>query len=191
MLAKLKLLGHVEGKNWGIALLLLALVLVLRFLPHPANFSPTTAAMFLAPFAIRQKWIAILVTGFAILLSDLKLGIYPGISFVYLSYFVIAALGLFQLHLQKGIGSTALKSFGFGINVLAGATAFFVISNLGVFFFGGLYPQTLEGFIECFVLAIPFFHKTLLAHIIYSVALIGLFVTAHAAVRAKLKSPQV
>lgn len=174
--------------RWIIFLILLAFAVSLRFFPHPANFSAMTAIMFLAPLAVRPAWLAAGIAALAILLSDLKIGIYPGISFVYLSYFFIAGLGFFQAHLQRTATSKGTKFFGLAVNLLAGATAFFVISNLGVWLYAGMYAQNLEGLVECFVLAVPFFHKTLAAHLFFSAGLATAFALAVAAVKAPQKS---
>ena len=50
---------------------------------------------------------------------------------------------------------------------LAGSIVFFIISNLGVFLLNG-YGYSIEGFIMCYVQAIPFFQTSLIADILFT-----------------------
>jgi hypothetical protein len=52
---------------------------------------------------------------------------------------------------------------------------FFVISNLGVWLFAGLYPMTIQGLETCFVMAIPFYKGTLLGALFYSSIFYGAY----------------
>jgi hypothetical protein len=60
---------------------------------------------------------------------------------------------------------------------LLSSILFFIITNLGVWITGGgwFYPKTLQGLIECYALAIPFFRNTLAGDLIYTTMLFGLF----------------
>ena len=51
---------------------------------------------------------------------------------------------------------------GFGGAVVAGATIFFLVSNLGNWF-AFMQPLTLEGLILCYVNGLPFFGQAILA----------------------------
>ena len=53
------------------------------------------------------------------------------------------------------------------------ALLFFMITNFGVWT-SGFYGYSIQGFIECYILAIPFFTNTLISTIIFSI-LIELF----------------
>ena len=50
---------------------------------------------------------------------------------------------------------------------LLGAIVFFVITNFGVWA-SGFYGYSLEGFIQCYTLAIPFFTHTIISTVIFS-----------------------
>ncbi len=45
---------------------------------------------------------------------------------------------------------------------------FFIISNFGVWFSDSLYAQNLDGLIECYIAAIPFYDESLLSTILFS-----------------------
>ena len=93
----------------------------------------------------------------SLLLSDLFLGLHATIPFVYASFVLIALLGL------------SVKKMGLGI-VLLSSTIFFLVSNFGVWFLH--YPLSIEGFIQCYTLALPFFLNTILGDLVYCALLI-------------------
>ena len=53
------------------------------------------------------------------------------------------------------------------MGALIGAVIFFVITNFGVWSLGS-YGYTIEGFISCYILALPFFGNTLISTIVFS-----------------------
>jgi hypothetical protein len=100
------------------------------------------------------------------LLSDLFIGLYENMIFVYASLLLIT----FAFHkISKKINFKNLFIYGF-----AGSLIFFIVSNFGVWALGGLgvndlaYEKSLEGLIECYILAIPFFGNTFLSTIIFA-----------------------
>ena len=52
-----------------------------------------------------------------------------------------------------------------------GATAFFVLSNLGVWALSSMYPRDGAGLIACYVAALPFFGATLVGDVLWTIAL--------------------
>ena len=118
-----------------------------RFLPHPPNFTPIAAIALLSSKGFNNRWIVFLIPISSLLLSDLFLGLHATIPFVYASFVLIALLGL------------SVKKIGLGI-VLLSSTIFFLVSNFGVWFLH--YPLSIEGFIQCYILALPFFLNTIL-----------------------------
>ena len=99
------------------------------------------------------------------LIADAFIGFYNNIFFVYGSLLLIITI---FYKISEKINSKNLFIFGF-----AGSLIFFIISNLGVWIIGDLYERNLNGLIECYFLAIPFFRNTLISTIFYSYA--GLF----------------
>ena len=86
--------------------------------------------------------------------------------FVYLSLLLI----VFIFHkISKKINFKNLFIYGF-----IGSLIFFIISNFGVWVLGGPgvfdipYEKNLNGLVECYVLAIPFFGNTFLSTLIFS-----------------------
>lgn len=138
-----------------------------RLLPHPLNFTPITA-MALAGGVYLDKKLALLLPIAALILSDLFLGFYPILFFVYGSFLVIGLIGLWLKSHKKPLpilGATIFSSI-----------LFFVVTNFGVWIVGPeMYPKTLAGLSECYVAAIPFFRNTVLGDMVYTGVLFGMF----------------
>jgi len=136
-----------------------------RLLPHSPNFAPITAlALFSGVYLRKQE--SLLVPIAALFLSDIVLGFYSGMIWVYGSFLIIAAMGIW-LRNHRDVLHIAGAT-------LAGSVIFFVVSNFGVWL-GILYPHTLSGFTACYVAAIPFFRNALTGDILYTAALFSLY----------------
>jgi vacuolar-type H+-ATPase subunit I/STV1 len=101
----------------------------------------------------------------ALFLSDLFIGFYADMAVVYGAFALTVCLG-FTLRRQR----SALRIVGASV---AGALLFFILTNLGVWAFGALYPKTPGGLVDCYFKAIPFFGNTLLSSLLYSAILFG------------------
>ena len=142
--------------------ILMILGILSRLVVHAPNFTPVVAIALFGAAYLDRKY-AVLLPVLMMMASDFVLGLHQVILFTWGALVVVAFLGL-QLRKNKTIGS------GLGFSLL-GAVVFFVISNFGAWLV--MYPRTLEGFVTCYVAAIPFFRSTLLSTVAYTVALIG------------------
>lgn len=151
-----------------------------RLLPHAYNFTPIGAiALFGAAYFANKKW-AIIVPLTALWLSDLYLNniVYS----VYYDGFTWFTGGFIYLYgsvlMIVFLGYVLLKKITFG-RVLGGALGasviFYMVSNFGVWIGSPMYPLTVEGFIACYIAAVPFFHYTIAGNVIYSAVLFGGF----------------
>ena len=147
---------------------LVILAVLSRLLPHPANFTPIGAlGLFAGAYLTRQS--AWLIPIAAMLISDLFIGLYHPVSmlFVYFGFAASAVIGrLFLFHKRSIVNLT--------VSALASAIIFFILSNFGTWLSGVLYPMTLNGLSECYVMAIPFFGNTLAGEFVYVVLLFGI-----------------
>ena len=148
---------------------LVILVVLSRLIPHPLNFTPIGAlGLFAGAYIVdRRIWMLPLV---ALLLSDFFIGFYEPIAmlFVYLGFALSAFLGRFMLSEKR-------TSYRLGGAAIASATLFFIVSNFGTWLTGMLYPVSIAGLIECYVMAIPFYGNTLMGDLFYVVVLFGTF----------------
>ena len=133
----------------------LGLILLYRLIPHPPNFTPVIAMALYLPIFFGLWSIPFLLLAFAI--TDYFIGFH---SLLIWTWGSLALVGLFSQYV-KNILSRLFATF-------LGAIIFFIISNFGVWYSGGLYDHTLEGLIKCYIMALPFFTNTLLSTIIFA-----------------------
>ncbi len=157
--------------------ILFALVLILfaafsRLIPHAPNFTPLISTALFAG-AYLQKRFAFLVPLAALLTSDLVIGFYDfgSMAFVYGSFLLIAAIGL---TMNSKVSAARIAGLS-----LVGAVLFFVVTNFGVWLLpNSMYPKTLAGLVECYIMAIPFFGNTVLSTLVYSAVMFGAYEAA-------------
>jgi len=149
-------LSKLEYFNIGIVITLI----FSRLIPHPPNFTPIISVAILSGFLFKNIYISFVVLLFSLLISDLFIGFYTNMIFVYISILVIA------LTYFKNINKINYKKL-FLIS-LTGSLIFFIISNFGVWLLGSMYQKNIHGLVKCYFLAIPFFKNTLLSTIFYS-----------------------
>ena len=159
------------AKRWIWVVLLLVTGVLSRWLPHPPNFTALFAVALFAGAVLPGPLALVLpvATAFA---GDAILGFHPGMYVLYLSLLPMTYLGQYLPPANKYPRTWLTWGF-FG---LLASVFFFIASNLEVWWFSGLYPHTEEGLISCFVLAIPFFHNTVLSTWLY---LGGFAICAH------------
>ena len=147
---------------------LMAIGVVARFLPHPANFSPVMALALFAGFYLPRKW-AIGLPIAVMFITDIFLGFYefPVMITVYLSFFLASGLGIWMKNKKNWllIGGGAIGS----------AIFFFLASNFAVWAFSPWYAKTIAGLSQCFILALPFFKNTLLSNVLYAGAFFAVY----------------
>ena len=148
---------------------LISLILILalaRLIPHPPNFTPIIAVALISGYFFKNINLSLLILLVAMLLSDLFIGFYENMIFVYASLLLIT----FVFHkISKKINFKNLFIYCF-----AGSLIFFIFSNFGVWALGSpgvldvAYEKNLSGLVECYILAIPFFGNTFLSTLIFA-----------------------
>ena len=126
-----------------------------RFLPHPPNFTPVIAMAFYLPIFFGMWCIPFVLLAFAI--TDFFIGFHSLLVWTWGGLALISLISKFS----NSILSRLFLSF-------VGAILFYIISNFGVWFSGSLYQHSIEGLIQCYIMALPFFTNTLLSTIIFS-----------------------
>ena len=133
-----------------------------RFIPHPPNFTSLLALSFYVPVFLGLSYLPILLIGF--IFTDLIIGFHGVTLFTWGSVILI---GLSSRFFAKGIFNRISGS-------LLGACLFFLITNFGVWSLGS-YGYTFDGFLLCYVLAIPFFVYSLISTFIFSGIIEGVY----------------
>lgn len=148
-------------KNLNLALLVLGLVVLgvlSRLSVHAWNFTILGGLALFSGALFVRKWVSILVMFTTLILSDILIGFHGQMPLVYLAFFMLCALGII-------LSNRPSRALVLGTSVL-GSLLFFVVTNFAVWFEGALYPQTLSGLIECYMMGIPFYQNQILGDVI-------------------------
>ena len=149
-----------------LAISILVVGILSRLVIHVPNFTPVIAlALFSGAYLKRGQ--AFVVPLLMFVISDIIIGFHSTFIFTWASAILIILIGK-GLQQRVGVKNVVMAS-------LLSSVVFFIVTNLGVWLVGGLYPLTLAGLTECFVLAVPFFHWELISALIYSVLFFGLY----------------
>jgi len=163
----------------AIAFSLIAIGISLRLLPHPANFAPITAIAIFGG-AVLPRRAAVWVPLAAMMVSDLFIGFYDIIWVTWACYAVIALASHYWLRtltLRRGVAVT-----------LSASLFFFIVTNFAVWAASGMYAHTWHGFIQCYIMAVPFFRNTLASDLVYTAVLFGLYALAGVGVQRAIKT---
>jgi len=150
-----------------LALGILILGIITRLVVHVPNFTPAIALALFGGFYLKKRQAIILPVAF-MAVSDIFLGYHSTMLFTWGSVGLIAALGFWGRQHKSWTTMAGTSLFS--------AVLFFVVTNFGTWLAGDhLYPLTLDGLKECYVMAIPFFRSTLLSTLIYSIVFFGAY----------------
>lgn len=143
-----------------------------RLLPHPYNFTPVAAIALFSGAQFDRKWLAFFVPLAALVLSDAVIGFYEFAQMLatYAGFAAVVCLG-FLIRRHQNFFSIASAT-------VAGAIAFFLITNCSLWINPSMYPKSFEGVMQGYVAGLPFFQNTLLSDIFYSALLFGGFALA-------------
>jgi len=138
---------------------------VARLLPHPSNVTPMTALAVFGGMCYRPRWVAFTLPLGAMLLSDCLIGFHALMPVVYGSFALVVALaaGQRQPHTSMRVAFTTAT----------GSVLFYLTTNFAVWTISGMYPRTLTGLLECYLMGLPFLRNALLGDLAYSAVLFG------------------
>ena len=153
-------------KNYFFPLCLILILSFSRLIPHPWNFTPVLATGIFAGFYFRQFYISLFIVMFSMFIGDLFLGFHSTMFFTYISLALAVVIGLFIKHFKF----TEILFSG-----LVSSVGFFIITNFGAWLTLEMYEKNFAGLLQSYVLAIPFFHNTLISTFLYLILLKLLF----------------
>jgi uncharacterized membrane protein len=148
-----------------LAISLIVIGILLRFIPHTANFTPVAAIAIFAGVYLNKKQ-ALIVPLLLMVLSDIFLGMHNVMLFTWGSFILVTLLGMWAKN-HKTVGgmiSTAVVS----------SFLFYMITNFGVWVMGW-YPLTAKGLLDCYILGLPFLRNFTAATLVYSVVFFGAY----------------
>lgn len=150
---------------------MLAMILVLigvlsRFLPHAPNVSPVAAIALFGAATLPNKRLALILPLALMIVTDLFFGLHDVVVFTWGSTVLISVIGL---SLKKTKKTTLILA-----GSLAASVLFFILTNFGVWL-AGWYPRTPAGLMDCFIVGIPFFRNFLASTLVYSTVFFGIY----------------
>jgi hypothetical protein len=171
-----------KNRQFNITLLAIAFIVVggilrMVFTGRFPNFSPVYAMALFAGVYFADKRLAFILPVLIMLLTDVALeviyqagwhgqpGFHKNMPFVYIGFLLTVFIGTF---LKNNVKPLPLAGAG-----LLSAIAFFIVSNFGVWINNG--DLTYSAFVKCFADAIPFFHYTLSATLLFGAVFFGAF----------------
>ena len=142
---------------FAVAFIILALSFS-RLIPHPWNFSPMIAAGIFSGFYFRQFYLGSFIIILSMFLGDIFLGFHNTMFFTYLALAIVVLIGVVikNLKFSKILYST-----------IASSIVFFVITNFGAWLTIDMYTKDFNGLMQSYIMAIPFFHNSLISTFIY------------------------
>lgn len=161
---------------------------IAQYLPHIPNFAPIAALALFSGTYLKKKY-ALVVPIVAMLVADYFIGFYNPfvLASVYGCFLIIGLIGIW-LRNNKTFSNVVGAS-------LMGSVAFFLITNFAVWLAPQFYyPHTLQGLLNCYTLALPFFRNTIAGDLFYVGVFFGLMevsVLAASRLSAKKADPMV
>ncbi len=151
-----------------ISVLLIGLGVLARVVPHLPNFAPVAAIAVFAGFYLGRRY-ALILPIISMFVGDLFIGFYDlkMMAAVYGSFVLIG-------YLASVFKSRKNAEVVLGTSLL-GSIAFFLVTNWAVWQFSGMYLKTWAGFLEAYLMALPFFRNTFLGDVIYLAFIAGGF----------------
>jgi len=154
------------------ALVFVALILLGvagRLMPHLPNFTPVAAVSLFAGFYFQRRLVALLVPLCAMLVSDAVVGFYHWPTMITV-YAALAAPVLCGPLLKRRLGPVMVLG-----SSLAGSCLFFVTTNAAVWRFDQMYGSGLDGLVQCYTAALPFFRYTALGDLTWTAVVFGAY----------------
>jgi len=142
-------------KYFKISFSIFLVLCITRFIPHPPNFTSLLALSFYVPAIYGIKYILPVILSF--FLTDALIGFH---NLVFFTWGSVVLIGLISKYFFKTI---FLRLIG----TVLSSILFYIITNYGVWLMG-VYEFSINGLIQSYILAIPFFKYTLLSTLMFS-----------------------
>ena len=138
-----------------------------RLLPHAPGFMPVAASALFAGRMLHIPALAVIVPLLAMALSNAALPTEDW-RIVLVGFVAISVPALVGMLTRRYRGPVVI-----GAAMVSCSLLFFAASNFAVWAFGGLYPLSLQGLVQCYVAALPFLDKTVMGDLFWTAILFG------------------
>jgi hypothetical protein len=161
--------------NISVFCLLVALGVATRwmsdaFKPTLSNFTATAAVAYFAGYFFRNKLAAVITPLAVIAISNFCLQRFDTIGQFAVVYVALLVPVLFGTLLRRKYNVATVIG-----GSLASSICFFLLTNFAEWPFNNLYPHTLDGLVQSYVAAIPFFRNTLFGDLFFTAATFGTY----------------
>ena len=154
--------------RFSVIVSIILLLAVYRVIPHPPNVSPLAAMALFGGAYFADRKLAFIIPLFALVMSDLIIGLHDTLFFVYSAFAVTVMSGIWL--------SGRLSVMTVASTAIATSLLFFAVTNFGAWLFNQeLYPLTFDGLLQSYVAGIPFYANTLIGDIFFTALLFGGF----------------
>ena len=128
-----------------------------RLIPHEPNFTPILSISILGFLFSTILSVKVLIVLGSMFFSDLIIGTHDFILYVYFSLIILIIFS---------------NSKNYIYMIFFGPLIFFIITNFGVWLNSSYYTKNINGLIESFYMAIPFFKNTILSTFFYCILIL-------------------
>lgn len=136
---------------------------LLKFVGIP-NFEIITALTLISAVFLGRVW-GIIVPLSIIAITDVFIGNGPVLFFTWSAFAAIGVLG--WIFGKMDIKSNKLKVIGLtGVGIVS-SVFFFLYTNFGWWLMTNMYPHTLDGLIQAYIMGLPFFKNNLIGNLIF------------------------
>ena len=123
-----------------------------RLIPHEPNFTPILSISILGFLFSTILSVKVFIVLGSMFFSDLIIGTHDFMIYIYFSLILLIIVS---------------NSKNYIYMMFLGPLIFFIITNFGVWLNSWYYTKNINGLIECFYMAIPFFKNTILSTVFY------------------------
>jgi len=163
------------SSTW-IAVILILLAAISRVIMYPHNFSPMIGMAIFGGAVIKDKRLAFALPLLSMFISDVMFEVFniaPG----FWGWGQLAGYGVFALITVIAFNLKKVNVVNIAGYSIMSSVIFFLLSNLFFFIIDNpvyhTYTQDLNGFVNCYVSALPFFRTSFIADLVYSGVLFG------------------
>jgi hypothetical protein len=128
-----------------------------RLIPHEPNFTPILSISILGFLFSTILSVKVFIVLGSMFFSDLIIGTHDFMIYVYFSLILLIIVS---------------NSKNYIYMMFLGPLIFFIITNFGVWLNSWYYTKNINGLIECFYMAIPFFKNTILSTFFYCILIL-------------------
>jgi len=157
---------HTKRTALLLIIVLIAIGIAGRLLPHLPNATPIAALAFVGSIYFGRKVAFLLPIG-VLFFTDVIIGFYS-LGIMISVYGSFALIALMSWWLKKHTSILAI-----GYTAMGASVSFFLITNAAVWWFTPWYEKSFLGLLYSYELGLPFFRNMLMGDLVYTFSILG------------------